>query len=158
MRYYRNGILGKTTPTQPLLLHVALHLFVNMNGLPVWSTVSHNNKSSDGAAALQSVSATSMQWLTSITVIVAVAIFGPLGSHAFPGGAPSGACVSLTPNHQLRSQASDVPGGYFIDTELRDENFVYNTSEQDSYDGTLYCNAKCVVVCYYLLLLTIYSL
>ena len=61
-------------------------------------SVRHNNKSSDGTAALQSVSATSMQWVTSITVIVAVAIFGPLGTHARSGGAPTpGACVSLTP-------------------------------------------------------------
>ena len=78
-----------------------------------------------------------MQWVTTITVIVAVAISGPLGTHALPGGAPTGACVSLTPGHPA-SQASDVPGGYFIDTELRDENFVYNASEQESYDGTLY--------------------
>ena len=74
-----------------------------------------------------------MQWVTSITVIAAVAVFG--GTRANRGGAPPGACVSLTPGHPA-SQASDVPGGYFIDTELRDENFMYNTSEQDSYNGT----------------------
>ena len=103
----------------------------------------HNNKSSDGTAALQSVSATSMQWVTSIfTVIVAVAISGPLSTQALPSGAPTDACFSLTPNHPA-SQASDVPGGYFIDTELRDENFVYNTSEQDSYNGTYIAILKC---------------
>ena len=84
-----------------------------------------------------------MQWVTSITVIVAVAIFGPLGTHARSGGAPTpDACVSLTPGHPA-SQASDVPGGYFIDTELRDENFVYNTSEQDSYNGTYIAILEC---------------
>ena len=79
-----------------------------------------------------------MQWVTSITVIVAVAVFGPFGANALPGGAPTGACVGLTPNHPA-SQASDAPGGYFIDTELRDENFMYNTSEQDSYNRTVQC-------------------
>ena len=99
-----------------------------------------------------------MQWVTTITVIVAVAISaGPLGTHALRDGAPTDACMSLTPGHPA-SQASDVPGGYFIDTELRDENFVYNTSEQDSYDGTLYCKCyKCVVVRHYPYNYTLYS-
>ena len=96
-----------------------------------------------------------MQWVTSIIVIVAVAIFGPLGTHARSGGAPTEACVSLTPGHPAASQASDVPGGYFIDTELRDENFMYDTSEQDSYNGTLY---KCVVVLILLSFIIIFSI
>ena len=79
--------------------------------------------------------------MTSITVIAAVAISGPLGTHARSGGAPTDACVSLTPGHPA-NQASDVPGGYFIDTELRDGNFVYNTSEQVKTLTMVLCNVN----------------
>ena len=55
--------------------------------------------------------------LSQLNMSVATATFlflaGLLAAEAFPGGAPSGACATLTPSHGPNSQSSTVP--YSID-------------------------------------------
>ena len=50
--------------------------------------------------------------------------FSPVSS--FPGGAPTGACSSITPNHPGSSQT--IPGGFFLYSSLIDSggNYVAN--------------------------------
>ena len=69
------------------------------------------------------------------TVVLAALSLPLITTHAFPDGAPQYVCYqrpTLTPNHPA-GNASDVPGGYFIDSDLRDTDFFLNGSEQRNY-------------------------
>ena len=53
-------------------------------------------------------------------------------THAFPDGAPRSVCFGfppgfITPNHPA-GNASDAPGGFFIESDLRDTNFRFNAT------------------------------
>ena len=75
-----------------------------------------------------------------ICTVALAALSLALVTHALPNGAPQSVCYTdtsdsrptLTPNHPA-GNASDAPGGYFIDSDLRDTNFFYNGSEQRNY-------------------------
>ena len=72
-----------------------------------------------------------------ICTVALAALSLTLVTHALPNGAPQSVCYTdtsdsrptLTPNHPA-GNASDAPGGYYIDSDLRDTNFFYNGSEQ----------------------------
>ena len=73
------------------------------------------------------------------TVVLAALSLNLITTHAFPDGAPRSVCYSngtkpatLAPNHPA-GNASDAPGGYFIDSDLRDTDFFFNGSEQKNY-------------------------
>ena len=65
-----------------------------------------------------------------MTLAVAAIFLQPLATHARSGGAPTDACINLTPNHNMIGAANDAPGGYFIYTSLRDIDFNYNASTE----------------------------
>ena len=70
-----------------------------------------------------------------VCTVVLAALSLALVTHGFPNGAPQSVCYSrpsLTPDHPA-GNASDAPGGYFIDSDLRDTNFSYNGSKQRNY-------------------------
>ena len=46
---------------------------------------------------------------------------------SFPGGAPSGACSSITPNHPGSSQT--LPGGFFLYSSLIDSGGNYAANQ-----------------------------
>ena len=60
----------------------------------------------------------------------AVAILQPLRTHARPNGAPASVCSNLVPAGHPVGAANDAPGGYFVDTSLRDANFAFNASTE----------------------------
>ena len=61
------------------------------------------------------------------TVVLAALSLALITTHAFPDGAPWSVCYGITPRHPA-GNASDAPGGYFIDSDLRDTNFFFNTT------------------------------
>lgn len=61
---------------------------------------------------------------------------------SYPSGAPVSVCGSLTPSHSGTSQADDVPGGFYIFTELLENgvNGMYTMGE--TYSGMYYVISK----------------
>ena len=89
-----------------------------------------------------------MQWM--IYVAFAVAILQPLRTHALPSGAPTSVCSSLVPAGHSVGAANDAPGGYFVDTSLRDTNFAFNAStEYTSMSKSIHCNSIFMLCCSY---------
>ena len=64
------------------------------------------------------------------TIVLAALSLTPT-THAFPDGAPQSVCYGFpapfTPNHPA-GNASDAPGGFFIESDLRDTNFRFNAT------------------------------
>ena len=75
-------------------------------------------------------------WVIFASAVVLLTL--PLSTYSNPDGAPISAC-GLRKYHP-GSPTSDSPGGFFIDTNLRDTNFAYsyNRSLQENY------TSKCV--------------
>ena len=81
-----------------------------------------------------------MQWIIYVASN-AVAILQPLRTHAAvpterdlasvcSNGAPASVCSNLVPTGHSVGAANDAPGGYFVDTSLRDTNFAFNASTE----------------------------
>ena len=69
------------------------------------------------------------------TVVLAALSLPLITTHAFPDGAPLAVCYAyhgsrvISPKHPA-GNANDAPGGYFIDSDLRDTSFFFDTSKQ----------------------------
>ena len=69
-----------------------------------------------------------------ICTVALAALSLTLVTHALPNGAPQSVCYTdtsdsrptLTPNHPA-GNASDAPGGYYIDSDLRDKVIAGNS-------------------------------
>ena len=70
-------------------------------------------------------------WVIFASAVVLLTL--PLSTYSNPDGAPREACWQSA--FHPGSPASDPPGGFYIDTNLRDTNFAYsyNRSLQENY-------------------------
>ena len=80
------------------------------------------------------------------TIVLAALSLG-LTTHAFPDGAPQSVCFGsdfITPNHPA-GNASDAPGGFFIDSDLRDTNFRFNATNVNE-TQTNYTSKRTIII------------
>lgn len=76
-------------------------------------------------------------------ILFAVLATTAVVSNAYPDGAPTSVCNSLVPAGHTVGSANDQPGGFFIDTELRDDNFAFMAGETYNGKRALWLSCEC---------------